>query len=394
VQAVVGYFIAMSALNTLLMFRPVPLFMQDVADWLNAGNPFTVFRRLTEAIARSGRHGEMLIEMVRNYVLFHLTLTAMSLVWAILRLRPVAAAHADGPPPKKQTGLFRPPLRPPVGDKPVFWKAQYFEFRQAKSVFGRSLGRVLFVLSFMPVTLVLFAAAFIGRGFDLVEIMNTSIVRGLGTTVLCGVLVMIAAYTSSCIAAERRKKTLEDLLLTDLSTDEILAQKWWASLFVIRWALIWVGIHWLIGVLTGALHPLAVPLLALEWLTYAAFAASTGMYCAARWIRSREAGVYTGAFGIFIPLVLPLFLAILVGLSMNQLKGDENWFILPMSMSPPMALGITGFTGAQLTEMRLRHTSELKLLVGGISTSVILFAFLAWRLWRGAKYWFPRTVGR
>src|SRR5207249_11712058 len=104
-----------------------------------------------------------------------------------------------------------------------------------------------FVLSFTPLAVTLVILAIVGGWRQLPTIMNQAFVRGLGTLVLAGVLVMIASSASGCIAAERRKRTLDDLLLTELSTDEILAQKWWASIVVVRWALVWVAVHWVVA---------------------------------------------------------------------------------------------------------------------------------------------------
>jgi ABC-type transport system involved in multi-copper enzyme maturation permease subunit len=394
-QFVVGYLFVMSVFRQLLQLRPTAaafpggsVAVGDVADWLNAGNPFAVGATITHAIRGGWRFNDAVLPSVGGYLLFHIAATAICLTWASRRLRPIAAIHADGPPPKKRTGMFRPPPRPPVSDRPVLWKALYFDFRQARSVAGRALGQVVFVISFTPLIILLVTMATYRNSRELPAFMNGMFVRGLGTVALCGALVMIAAYTSGCLAAERRKKTLEDLLLTELSTEEILSQKWWASIVVVRWLLVWVGIHWVIAVLTGGLHPLAVPLLVLEWAAYAAFAASLGIYCAARWPKAREAGVWTGVWGFFTTMT-PMFLAILLSVATEKAANQGWWFLLPGTVSPPVALGVSGFYGKDLTYIPGHH-AETALLFAAAAASIVLYGILAWRLWRGACRRFAR----
>jgi len=313
--------------------------------------------------------------------------------WAARKLRAVAADHYEPPTRWKPACLFRPPPRPPVDDRPVLWKALYFDFRQVRSVAGRSFARVVFLLSFLPVAAVIVEWAMSGgRWFRLPDVMNEFIVRGLGTMVLSGLLVMIAAYTSGSIAGERRKKTLDDLLLTDLSAEEILGQKWWASFLVLRWGLVWVGIHWLVAMLTGGLSPLAVPVLVLEWSAYAACAASLGIYCAVRWPKARQAGVWTGILG-FLAAILPVFVALLVSIAAEDSAREGWWGILPGAMSPPVALGVSGFYGDDLRDMIEKNRPQLALLVIGAATSIVLSVLLSRLLWRRACQRFRRAVG-
>jgi ABC-type Na+ efflux pump permease subunit len=384
---VAGYIFAMYALNSAFARWPPPPYIRTIAEWLNAGNPLQLVHSVANAVRGGGHVGDVLLPAVGQYVLFHLTATVVFLAWASARLRSVAAEHGEGPPPPKSTGLLRPPPRPPVSDRPVLWKGMYFDGRQTRSVLGTRIARIVFVLSFLPVTIVFVETAISGDWRGLPVVMNAGIIRGLGTAVLSGVLIMITANTSSAFAVERRKKTLEELLLTDLSNEEILGQKWWASIVVIRWALVWVGIHWVIGLGTRGLHPLAVPLLVAEWTAFAAFAASLGIYCAARWPSARTAGICTGVFG-FLLTMAPLFLSFLVGIV------DRNgwWFLLPATMSPPVALGVSAFSANDLLNLS-GNPGEVRLALIGCLVGTAVYGCLARQLWRGACRRFSRTVG-
>jgi ABC-type transport system involved in multi-copper enzyme maturation permease subunit len=363
--------------------------VQDVYDWLAAGDPLAVGQELAYAVRGGWRLADAVVPAVRNYVVFHLLAAGTFLTVAAVRLRPAAADLADGPPPPKRTGLFRPPPRPPVGDRPVLWKTLHFDFRQFRTAAGRALGQVVFLLSFTPLAVALGITAATGTWGTLPRVTNV-LVRGLGTAALAGACLIIAAHASGCIARERRRRTLEELLLTDLSTSEILAQKWWASVAVVRWALVWVVIHWAVAVVCGGLHPLAVPALAVEWVAYAAFAASLGVYWAARMPTARAAGVGTGLIG-FAAAAGPIVAGTAIGIATD---GQGGWFALPGGLSPLAALGVSAFTRPELAGMLPGHRRELVMIVAGITAGVVLYAALAWRLWRGACRWFPRTVGR
>jgi hypothetical protein len=358
--------------------------LSDVVDVLNAGNPFAVGQQLTGAI-RGRSFDETVGPAVFGYIVFHLLAATLFLTWAILRLRPVAATQAEGAPPPPQTGLRRSPPRPPVGERPVLWKTMHFDFRQYRTAGGRAFTHVVIVLSYVPVVVTFGVIAYFGLWSNLPATMNQGFVRVVGTMLLCGVLVMIAAQAAGCIARERRKQTLDELLLTDLTTGEILAQKWWACIVGVRPALVWVGVHWLIAVAAGGLHPLAIPLLAVEWAAYAAFAASLGIYWAARMPTARAAGVPTGLIG-FAAAMGPLILGALVVLAIENRGG---WFALPLSMSPLFSLPLSAFTTEELAEVGKGKYPIGPGVVGGI-VGVVAAAAFAWTMWRGACRRFSR----
>jgi hypothetical protein len=391
-QSVAAYLFAMYAINLYMARWPPPAFVQDLFDWLDAGNPLALGRQVTDALRGGWRFADTVLPAVGRYMIFHVVAAGVFIVWAARKLRPIAAEQAEATTAAPRFRLLRPPPRPSVADRPVLWKALYFDFRQVRTLGGRAVARLLFVLSFIPVILVLVIMILARDWRRLPETMNGTIVRGLGTMVLCGVLVIIAANSSASIAVERRKKTFDELVLTELSVEEILGQKWWASIVVIRWALVWVGIHWVIALVCGGLHWLAVPLLIVEWTAYAAFAASLGIYCAARWPQARKAGVFTGVLG-FMAVVVPIMLSAAIALTIAQPTESNLTFMMPAGASPPVALALSGFYGADVAEVRAKYPAVLAYLLIGTTTSVLIAAALAWRLWRGACRRFPRAVG-
>jgi ABC-type Na+ efflux pump permease subunit len=368
--------------------RPAVVSVQDLFDLLDRGNPIAAVQAVANAFRGGGPFGDVLWSVAGGYLLFHLAVAAVCGAWAVLRLRPVAAHQGDGPPPPARSGLRKPLPRPPVGDRPVLWKALHLDFRQYRTAAGRVFVRVVFLLSFAPMLVALAVNAVLNgfRGAD--KVMNV-MCRGLGTMALCGMALVIAQQASASIGRERRRQTLDELLLTDLSTDEILSQKWLGSVGVVRWGLVWVAVHWLVGVLTGGLHILAVPVLALEWVVYAAFAASLGMYFAARTRTLQQANAGTGLVG-FAAVVVPLGVGMLI---LAATGSQEEMFILPIFLAPPAALGLSAFSAEDLKNLSGQAAWAVPAIAGAV-LGLVLYGWWAWRLWRGARRWFPRTVGR
>src|SRR5205807_1225882 len=102
---------------------------------------------------------------------------------------------------------------------------------------------------------------------------------------------------------------------------------------------------------------------------------------AARLPTGRSAGIYTGTLG-FSAAMLPLFVAVLVGL-VAETSGRGGWWpLLPGCASPPVALGVSAFSWTDLAEIRSQPT-ELALIVVGIVAGVVVYGWLTRRLWRG-----------
>jgi ABC-type Na+ efflux pump permease subunit len=384
------YFFAWFAFNRLAPYLgPFPPVVDDIIDWLFAGNPFLITDHVYGTVRAGGRYADTLWEAVRNYLVFHAVAAVTFITWAALRLRPIAARQADGPPPPKRSGFRRLVPRPPIGDRPVLWKTLHVDFRQFRTAVSRGSAQAVFILSFLPLVVAFFIIGWFHDWQEVGTMMNFLFVRSLGTMVLCGVLVMIAANTAASIGRERRKQTLDELLLTDLTASEILGQKWWGSILVIRPALVWVASHWVIAVLCNGLHPLAIPLMMLEWSAYALFAASLGIYWAVRGRTTRESHVWTGVTG-FLTAMLPVFASILVGMATS--KGSD-WFMVPAGASPPVALWLTGFRATDFAAVQ-KLTIPVGLLAVGPVVSVVGFALAGWLLWRAAVRRFPQALSR
>jgi len=376
--------------------------VQDVYDWVGVGNPIIAVNTVAGGMGGGTGVIEAAIPVVRDYVAFHVLVFFACLAWASRRLRPVYADHGDGPPPTPKSKLKQMLPRPPVSDRrPVMWKMLYCDQRLTRTYFSRGFARALFVLSFAPLLMVIaFTLAFSTRE-ELPSNVN-SLLRGLGTLMLCGGLLHIAGLASVSVVRERLKQTLDELLLTDLSLEEILGQKWLAAVWSAWWLWVWVGIHWVVGILTGGLHPLAIPLVMFAWAVYAAAAASLGIYCTATCRSPKQASVWTLGLGLAVgggPILATLGLLLIT-------RDPSEGLWLPIMMAPPVTLGAGAFSWdewavfwgqRQLTWSGVGTASIVSALVpavGGALLGLVLNGYLAWWWWRRACRLFPRTVGK
>ncbi len=82
-------------------------------------------------------------------------------------------------------------------------------------------------------------------------------IRTMVNNVMCLMLLGVALAAATTITREKERQTLEVLQTTPLDSWEILLAKWLAASAFLRSAIWAVLPVWALGILTGALHPLA-----------------------------------------------------------------------------------------------------------------------------------------
>jgi ABC-type Na+ efflux pump permease subunit len=199
--------------------------------------------------------------------------------------------------------------------------------------------------------------------------------RSLGTGVGCIMLLWIAVLGAASVCGERDRQTLDCLLTTGLSSQEILWGKWWGCMFGMKPLWILLGVIWLVGLVIGGIHVAILPFLVAATLIYAGGTAWIGIYCSIVMESSVRAavsaiiatvfagGAYIFVVGAFlmIPMILldspdpinqfQMFWQFLIGFSpavvmawlpMSELNAHEiNWFDRDISFVPCAAVGLT-----------------------------------------------------
>lgn len=263
-------------LDVPIWFGESPPTLGHVVDAITSGNLFLTIGHFAEALARGRNAVDAAWTLVRSYALFHGILAVACIVWATVRVRAVALRQAFG----RTRRLSRAGRhRPPVGDNAMLWKELYIEGGLRFNLAAAILIAILIVATFLPAMIILIDYLESGGAWrgEIDRSMNAW-VRSVGTLAGCLMLLGVAIRASSSIGAERDKQTYDALLTSPLDSNSILFAKWLGSILSIRLAWAWVGLIWLLGLVTGGLHFLAVPLLVVAWLVYAGFAAMLGLW--------------------------------------------------------------------------------------------------------------------
>jgi ABC-type transport system involved in multi-copper enzyme maturation permease subunit len=355
-----------------------------------------------------------------NYAAVHGVIAFVGVAWAMSRLRP---------PPEPPLGLWgrhefpageEPPesLRPidladnpaassaspPVGDDALFWK----EVLQGAGPAAPKLwGELL-----LPGALVIVAVAAssmaagsnwlnhaYGRPTADWQAVNreagTPLVR-LGTVCLLTIVCLVVGFRAAgSVVRERDRRTLDGLLVLPVTRERILGAKWLGSVLRMRHLLYYLLALWLVGVCTGALHPLALPLLVLTTAAHIACVASLGV-----WVSVTARNTLWANFTMAVLLLLYCSgggLAWLLTanpvpapyvIALNPWLG---WWLLAFPALPPSWSWSTTtlLTRARFDERLLGPTALLAPLAGAFVSALLAVCF-----WRLAVRRFRREEGR
>jgi ABC-type transport system involved in multi-copper enzyme maturation permease subunit len=263
-----------------------PMTIKDFAQVISIGNVVAISFQLAADVFAGGNLAATLPTVLRNYALFHGSVALICTTWAVLRLRALAIKQSYGKTQRLpwQKRVWR---RPAVGNRPMLWKEFFIESGLRFNALGRIIVLVLIIGSFIPVVFIFDeflnrlrgpARPFYGTPWQMLNRAMNVWVRVLGSMVACLTLLAIAARASSSISNERDRQTFDALLTTPLDSNSILFAKWIGNILSARWAWVWLGAIYALGLCTGGLHPLALPLLLGAWLIYAFVVSGIGLW--------------------------------------------------------------------------------------------------------------------
>ncbi len=222
-----------------------------------------------------------------------------------------------------------------------------------------------------------------GSRESLSEYMN-GWVRIVGTGVACLTLLAVAVRASSAISGEREKQTFDGLLTSPLDSTAILSAKLLGSITSVRLGWLWLGAIWGLGLLSGGLHLLALPLVLAAWLIFAAVVAMIGLWYSMACRSSMRATVWTlvvtvlAGVGHWLIWFCCGTLLLLAGSSPG--RSAEDLLLLQLGFTPPAQLAILSFSREDMLsgreEMRMFMYSVLGLFFWGFIGSVLWTAVL------------------
>jgi ABC-type transport system involved in multi-copper enzyme maturation permease subunit len=379
------------------------LTIDDVVDGTNAGNLIVAWFTIVFNLERGIPLATTLPIQLRNYAIFHGLVIVVCTSWAIVRIRAVALKQTYGKP-HKQARIDRWWGRPRIGLRPMVWKEVYAERGLSLNLFGRITILLLVAASFVaPVWMgVDRVLEFLEGGGNFsgwnwfTQGMNAW-VRIAGTGVGCLMLLGVAVRASGSMSIERDKQTLDSLLTSPLRATEILYAKWLGSILSIRWAWAWLALIWGLGVVSGGLHFVAVPILPIAWLILAAFLGVLGLWFSLVCRTTLRANVWTliataalGA-GHWLPWFFCCFPLQLVGAGPNSGMEHVAYFQL-YGFTPPFTLGWLAFFSEDFDHANEWH-SPLEYTVDAV-VGLFCWALAAWVLWLIVNRRFRVMAGR
>jgi ABC-type transport system involved in multi-copper enzyme maturation permease subunit len=370
-----------------------------------------------------------LMTMVTYYAVIHGMITLLCTGWAILQLRPfihwpyhgfgspqlprlvltqeIAAKPAEGessaprsePPPAEKVvspwvlGVSRTedrlaaldPLRL-VADSPLLWKELHHGTEATSASYMRPLALIL-VLYFQLLVPGTFLAVLLTQSKTLAVYRAAAnpLIR-LVSFLLMGVWCLNLAFRAAgTVSRERQQQTLDSLLTLPMSRDAILFAKWLGSALRLRSLGYCLAVFWMLGTMTGTLHPLAGLLLPLACALHLAFLTSMGIFLSVAcrttlWSHFLMAVVllvvFLGpwCFLLYSPVPqAPDLTYLLLGKGLNPL---HTWYFLGFSWDEHAIW--TGDDGP----FALTLVSTL--------AGMFLFATMAWGLWLAACWRFRR----
>jgi ABC-type transport system involved in multi-copper enzyme maturation permease subunit len=375
--------------------------VQDLVEWLNAGNIVAALVRMTIETAgpASKQLADVLPAYLRNYALFHGAIALLAPLWSVLRLRAIALNETTETS-RRRRPMFALTRRPRVGDQPMIWKEVFADRGLRAHWLAKAIVVVLILVSFVPVFVIayfyledrLFRS---GGGEWLSENTQLWVVRLSGTAVACLLLLAVAVRASSSISSERDRQTLDGLLTTPLDSNSILWGKWLGAILSVRRGWLWLGALWGIGVLTGGLHPFALILMVLTWLVYAAFLAGLGLWFstvshttlrATTWTLLCTVGAAVGHWMIWMCCV-PCLLIRGPTLPENVFEWTLKY---QLGLTPMVNLGyLSSFRGEDA-----QHEPHLGELIGYGALGTITWGVLAMVMWGVTSQRFRQVAGR
>jgi ABC-type transport system involved in multi-copper enzyme maturation permease subunit len=377
-----------------------PVELGDLVDWLSAGNVGCAVWKLGRGASATAVLDRDLPGVLGGYALFHGLAGLACLGWAALRLRAVALREDVQRSPKVKGAEGGAGRSRSVGRHPMIWKEVFAEGGLRLNRLGKVVVGLLFVASFSPVAFYLWEYfrprffSYAGGWERLSRHINAAQARGVGTTLAVLMLLAVVVRAAGSVRGERERNTFDDLLTTPLSNNEILFGKWLGAVLSVRWGWAWLGLIWLVCLLTGSVEVFGLPLILISWLVTATVGAGVGLWFSIGSTSTLRATVAALATTIFLCgghwLVTGLFcylpLAVLVrGADVDPLLA------LQAGQSPPFVMGFFAFHGQDL-----EHVNGRKVMVVVAS----LFGIVCWAgglvplLWLLVKRRFEQVTGR
>jgi len=325
----------------------------DAVHAFNVGNPVAALIRLAIDLNKGIPLDALVWDALIPYAWFHGILALVCVLWSIRRVRVLAlqqfAGSDTGSEPQRRSAFHFLPFRMGIGAWPMLWKETVIAAaarRRWWSTVGFGIAAAVCVLPVIHLAFWIGNLSALPQWIKAVNEIVTFWIRCMTVPIGSLMLLLVGIRAAGSITGERALRTLDGLLTTPLEPRGILFAKWWAAILSPRRTGFWLVLIWVLGMVTGALHPVAFLALALAWTVYAGFMASLGLYFSVASKSTQRAAMWTLVsailvFGAFILLafdfssgrfeaygVVPVVaLAIVPSLGREYPAGTANGFV-------------------------------------------------------------------
>ncbi len=367
------------------------------------GNIPWAYYQLTE-LSQTGQLPDMLPWVLLQYIAFNGCLTFACVLFAMLGLRRKALPDEGRrlPPGAIPVHVYRrqrvASKHPRLGDRPpMVWKECYVEPGLQLHPAGQQILSMVSIIVLSLVGTLFFcgvAVTALGRGGlpgwsnDLMRYC----VPGLATIGLLGMALRAAGTFSS----EREKQTLDSLLTSDLTANEILLAKAWGCLWSMKTLGLVLAVMIGIGTITAGIFPPFVVLLVLALAAQSAFVIALGTYCSL--VSKTTLRATVGTISVMLAVMLGHELVLLIEktlchiFSLPHLSATLDRFHT-FGLTPPLTLAtfIVTFTSSDLTHGELNVDPD-RIIAGVWGT--VFYGVLALLLWWRVRSKFAAVTGR
>ncbi len=380
-----------------------PVELQDVVNWFNSGNVIVAIFRLGSGASATAVFEQELPAVLGGYALFHALAGTTCLVWAVLRLRALGLREDVRAASRKKGRRAAGGPKPRVGRHAMVWKEVFAEGGLRLNALGRIVAGVLVIASFLPAIYLLCdhvyetqLGGFVTPWEEVRRAMNAVQMRFVGTVVAVLMLLAVVVRAAGSVHSERERNTLDELLTTRLTNNEILFGKWLGAVLSVRWGWAWLGLIWLVSLVMGGVQWYALPLLVVSWLVYATVGAGVGMWFSIGGKTTLRATVWSLAAIVLLFgghwLATGMFCYLPMG-ALGIPESTYEWMLyLQSGQTPPWVLGFFAFSGEDFT-----RNGDLKWVVR--MTMACLFGVGVWAalvpvLWLLVRRRFEQVTGR
>jgi ABC-type transport system involved in multi-copper enzyme maturation permease subunit len=377
-----------------------PVELGDLVDWLNAGNIGYAVFKLGRGASASAVFDEELPGVLGGYALFHALAGMACLGWSVLRLRVLALREVVKRAPKVKGVRVRVAGRPIGRYPPMIWKEVFAEGGLRLNSLGRIVAGVLVAASFLPTIIIIWVYLDRGMGrmtwHEVSRAMNAAQMRFVGTVVACLMLLAVVVRAAGSVHSERERHTFDELLTTRLTNNEILFGKWLGAMLSVRWAWAWLGLIWLISLLTGGVMVIGPPLIFVSWVVYAAVGAGVGLWFSIGSKSTLRATVASLATMIFLCGGHWLLTGMFCYMPLGVMRVDDRkweWMLYTQAgQTPPFVMGLFAYSYEDF-ERSYRLNEMAKFTIASLF-GVGCWAALVPVLWLLVKRRFEQVTGR